>query len=102
MPSRAGDGGTTTTTVTLHLPVHTGRTGGAWPQETDLLDVLGPVFERFLEKDPWLIETYIPWAPYHPAMQDLKKRVRVVHRGCRAGRDRSGWRGRAVGHGRMA
>ena len=44
----------------------------------------------------WLIETYIPWAQYHPAIKRFQKHIRFVHRGCRSGRDRltinpTGW-----------
>jgi radical SAM protein with 4Fe4S-binding SPASM domain len=76
-------------TVTLHLPVHTKRINNAFPQDEDLFSRLEPVFEHF-SKLPliWLIETYIPWAEYHPVIQRLQKKVRFVHRGCRAGRDR--------------
>jgi len=34
------------------------------------------------------VETYIPWAPYHPVVRRFESRIRFVHRGCRAGRDR--------------
>ncbi|MFO8006871.1 MAG: radical SAM protein [Candidatus Brocadiia bacterium] len=84
-------------TVTVHWPVHTRRVHGAFPQDADFLSLLVPTFERFLQlPDHWLVETYIPWAQYHPVMQGLEGRTRVVHRGCRAGRDRltvnpTGW-----------
>ena len=84
-------------TVTVHCPVLTRRTEGAWPQEADVLSFLEPVFEHFLTlRTKWLVETYIPWAPYHAAIQRLGKHIRVAHRGCRAGRDRltvnpTGW-----------
>jgi radical SAM protein with 4Fe4S-binding SPASM domain len=76
-------------TVTLHLPVHTKRINNAFPQDDDLISHLEPVFEHF-SKLPllWLVETYIPWAEYHPVIRRLQKKLRFVHRGCRAGRDR--------------
>ncbi len=76
-------------TVTLHLPIYTGRSDGAPHQDTDALTLLGPVFDHFLRlPESWLVETYIPWAPYHPVLQRLAERVDVVHCGCAAGRDR--------------
>jgi len=76
-------------TVTLHLPVHTRRINNAFPQDADLFSRLEPVFEHFCELPLlWLVETYIPWAEYHPVIRQLQKKVRFVHRGCRAGRDR--------------
>lgn len=75
-------------TLTVHLPVHTRRVRGAWGTDADLLGLLEPVFEHFLAGEHWLVETYIPWAPHHPALRGLCERVRVVHRGCSAGRDR--------------
>jgi radical SAM protein with 4Fe4S-binding SPASM domain len=76
-------------TVTVHCPLHTGRAEGAWPQDADVLDILEPVFDHFVGlPERWLVETYIPWAPYHPVMKRLEERVKVVHRGCTAGRDR--------------
>jgi radical SAM protein with 4Fe4S-binding SPASM domain len=84
-------------TVTVHCPLHTGRTEGAWPQETDVLALLEPVFEHFLALPKrWIVETNVPWAGYHPVMQRLQERIRVVHAGCGAGRCRlavgaSGW-----------
>lgn len=76
-------------TVTVHLPLHTRRTDGAPAQNADMLDMLAPVFDHFCRlSDHWLIETYVPWAPYHPAMRRLEARIRVIHCGCRAGRDR--------------
>jgi radical SAM protein with 4Fe4S-binding SPASM domain len=75
-------------TVTVHCPVLTRRKIGAYPQKTDVLTLLEPVFERFLSlPERWLVETYIPWAEYHPAMKRLQREIRVVHRGCAAGRD---------------
>ena len=76
-------------TVTVHCPVHTRRTAGAFPQDADVLGLLEPVFDHYVALPTrWLVETYVPWAPYHRVMKQLAKRVRVVHRGCRAGRDR--------------
>jgi len=76
-------------TVTVHCPLHTGRVGGAWPQDADVLTMLEPVLDHFVAlPQQWLVETYIPWAPYHPVMKRLEERIRVVHRGCAAGRDR--------------
>ncbi|MDH4271223.1 MAG: radical SAM protein [Candidatus Aminicenantes bacterium] len=76
-------------TLTLHIPVHSNRISGAYGQDEDILGLLGPTLEHFMNlPQRWLIETYIPWAPYHPLMARAEKRVGVVHRGCRAGRDR--------------
>ena len=76
-------------TVTIHLPVHTRRVKDAFPQDADLFSLLEPVFEHFCGLPrTWLVETYVPWAEYHPVVRRLEKRIRVVHRGCRAGRDR--------------
>ncbi len=76
-------------TVTVHIPVHTHRTDGAYAQDSDALSVLAPVFDHFVALPKrWLIETYIPWAQYHPVMVRLAERVRIVHKGCGAGRDR--------------
>jgi radical SAM protein with 4Fe4S-binding SPASM domain len=76
-------------TVTIHYPLHTGRIGDAFPHDKDILVLLEPVFDYFcLLPQHWLVETYIPWAEYHPVIRRLEKRVTVVHRGCRAGRDR--------------
>ena len=76
-------------TLTIHLPVHTRRTGGAYPQDTDFFSLLAPALDHFCKlPERWLVETYIPWAGYHPVMRRLQQRIRVVHRGCRAGRDR--------------
>ncbi len=84
-------------TVTVHCPVHMRRIADAFPQDADFLGLLGPVFDHFtaLPKH-WLVEMYIPWAQYHPGMRRLEKRIRVVYRGCIAGRDRltinpTGW-----------
>ena len=84
-------------TVTVHCPVHTKRTRGAFRQDEDVLALLVPVFDHFCAlPERWLAETYIPWAEYHPVLRRLGKKIKVVHRGCRAGRDRltvspSGW-----------
>jgi len=76
-------------TVTVHFPVHLGRVGECFPQDEDMLGKLEPAFEHFAGlPSHWLIETYIPWAEYHPAVRRREARVRFVHRGCRAGRDR--------------
>lgn len=76
-------------TVTIHIPVNTNRVRDGFPQETDFLSLLSPVFEAFCElPQHWLIETYIPWAQYHPVIDSLPPSLRVIHRGCRAGRDR--------------
>jgi len=76
-------------TVTVHCPLHTRRVEGAFPQDADVLSLLAPVFKHFAElPEKWLMETYIPWAQYHPAMKQVAGEVRVIHRGCRAGRDR--------------
>jgi radical SAM protein with 4Fe4S-binding SPASM domain len=76
-------------TVTLHCPLHTGRTSGAYPQDADILSSIEPVLQHFAAlPEKWLVETYIPWAPYHPVMKRLENSVKVIHRGCSAGRDR--------------
>ena len=76
-------------TVTLHLPVHTKRIKNAFPQDEDLLSRLESVFEHFCKLPQlWLVETYIPWAEYHPVIRRLQKKLRFVHRGCGAGRNR--------------
>jgi radical SAM protein with 4Fe4S-binding SPASM domain len=76
-------------TVTIHCPIHTRRTTDSFPQDADVLTILSPVFEHFLSlPERWLIETYIPWAQYHPVMERLHEQVPVLHRGCAAGRDR--------------
>ena len=76
-------------TVTVHLPVHTRRIRDAFPQDADVFTLMEPVFDHFLGLPRrWLVETYVPWAEYHPAVRRLEKRIKVVHRGCRAGRDR--------------
>lgn len=84
-------------TVSIHKLIHTGRAEGAFPQDEDVISRLDPVFEHFCSLHRyWLVEINIPWAEYHPVFRRLQKRVRVVYRGCRAGRDRltiqpSGW-----------
>ena len=76
-------------TVTVHCPVHTKRVRGALAPGQDALAALVPVFDHFCGlPQRWLVETYIPWAPYHPVMRRLEGKVRIVHRGCHAGRDR--------------
>jgi radical SAM protein with 4Fe4S-binding SPASM domain len=76
-------------TVTVHIPLHTRRITDAYPQDADFFTLLAPVFDSFLAlPEHWLVEIYIPWAEYHPEVKALSKRVRVVNRGCRAGRDR--------------
>ena len=76
-------------TVTVHCPLHTNRADGAFGQGVDQLSLLEPVLGHFerLERR-WLIETYIPWAEYHPVIRRFEGRIRFIHRGCRAGRDR--------------
>lgn len=76
-------------TLTIHCPVPTRRTRQGFSEDTDLLTLLEPALEHFARlPGAWLVETYIPWAPYHPVMQRLTTRIGVVHRGCAAGRDR--------------
>jgi radical SAM protein with 4Fe4S-binding SPASM domain len=76
-------------TVTIHCPVHTQRIKDAFPQDEDVFTRLEPVFDHFCSlPQKWLVETYIPWAEYHPVIHRLQRQVRVVNRGCRAGRDR--------------
>jgi len=84
-------------TVTIHLPIHTKRDRGSYRQEEDVFSYLAPVFDHFCAlPEHWLMETYIPWAEYHPIIRKFAKKVRIVNRGCRAGRDRltlspTGW-----------
>jgi AdoMet-dependent heme synthase len=76
-------------TVTVHCPLHTNRANGAFGQAEDVLGLLRPALDHFERLDPhWLVETYIPWAEYHPLIPGCEGRLRFVHRGCRAGRDR--------------
>lgn len=76
-------------TFTVHCPLHTSRTEGAWPQDTDVLALLEPAFRHFFGLPAcWLVETYIPWAPYHEVVARYSQQGRIVHVGCRAGRDR--------------
>jgi radical SAM protein with 4Fe4S-binding SPASM domain len=76
-------------TVTVHFPIHTGRARKAFPQDADFFSLLQPSFAHFARlPGRWLVETYIPWAPYHPVVRRYEAKVRFVHRGCRAGRDR--------------
>ena len=75
-------------TVTIHWPLPVGRTEDCWPPDTDMLSLLAPVFEHFLQmSEHWVIQMSIPWARYHPAVQALAKRIRVVHKGCNACRE---------------
>ncbi len=84
-------------TVTIHIPVHSNRISGTYPQDEDIIGRLAPALEHFVRLPRrWLIETYMPWAQYHPLMVRLGTQVHIVHRGCRAGRDRltinpTGW-----------
>jgi len=84
-------------TFTLHWPLNIRRSNGTLSQETDFLTLLRPAFEHFPAfPQRWLIETYIPWAQYHPLVNRLQEDIRFVHRGCSAGRDHltirpSGW-----------
>ena len=76
-------------TVTVHLPLHTRRVQGAYPQDADLLGLLDPVFRHFAGlRRRWLVETYIPWAEYHHVIRRWSKTLKIINRGCRAGRDR--------------
>ncbi len=76
-------------TLTIHCPVHTRRVSETYPQDEDMFTRLEHVFEHFSNlPQKWLIETYIPWAEYHPVIRRLQKQVRINNRGCRAGRDR--------------
>ena len=76
-------------TFTVHIPVHTHRAEGAFAQDADALSTLEPAFEHFAQlSSKWLVETYIPWAQYHPLMVRMASKIRIIHRGCRAGRDR--------------
>jgi radical SAM protein with 4Fe4S-binding SPASM domain len=75
--------------VTVHIPVRTNRVDRAFGQNEDPFELLQPAFDHFCNlSERWLVETYIPWAEHHPAIRQLAKNVHVVHRGCRAGRDR--------------
>ena len=84
-------------TVTIHCPVHTKRIHAAFDQNEDILSHLAPVFDHFCcLPQHWLVEAYIPWAEYHPLMRQLQEKIKVIYRGCRAGRDRltvspTGW-----------
>ncbi|UCC38334.1 MAG: radical SAM protein [Candidatus Aminicenantes bacterium] len=76
-------------TVTIHIPLLTGRNGEAFPQNSDFLTLLEPAFEHFLALPKrWLTEMFIPWAQYHRLVKRLRKKIKVVYAGCRAGRDR--------------
>ena len=74
-------------TVTVHWPLHAGRSDGVFPQDADVLTLLSPAFEHFFALPRhWLIETYIPWAQYHPVVRRLRNRGKWAHLGCSAGR----------------
>jgi radical SAM protein with 4Fe4S-binding SPASM domain len=76
-------------TFTIHVPLHTGRSNHIFPQDTDFISLLKPSFDHFLALPKhWVIEMFIPWARYHPDVKRIEKQIRVVHAGCRAGRDR--------------
>jgi len=76
-------------TVTVHLPLLTGRGKNAFSQDTDFLTLLEPAFEHFLKlPEKWLIEMFIPWSQYHPTSKHLEKKIKTVYAGCRGGRDR--------------
>ena len=76
-------------TVTVHLPIHTRRVQGAYPQDADLIALLDPAFRHFAGlQRRWLVETYIPWVEYHPVIRRWSKSLKIINRGCRAGRDR--------------
>jgi radical SAM protein with 4Fe4S-binding SPASM domain len=76
--------------VTIHLPLRVHRfAGGGYDAGTDLLALLGPVFEIFQGlAERGAIETHIPWAEHHEVFQRFGGRLRIVHRGCEAGRGR--------------
>ncbi len=84
-------------TVTIHWPVHIKRIQRCYGQNEDFLALLDPAFKHFCElPQHWLVETYIPWAEYHPVIQKFAKKLTIINRGCRAGRDRltlsaTGW-----------
>jgi len=70
-------------TVTVHCPLHAGRTDGAWPQDTDVLSLLAPVLDHFASMSKhWVVETCIPWARYHPVLRSLAERMPVAQAGC--------------------
>ena len=76
-------------TFTVHLPVPTNRTQGAFSPEADLLALLEPAFRHFFAMSKhWMVEIYIPWAPWHGTISRLAAAGAIVHVGCRAGRDR--------------
>jgi radical SAM protein with 4Fe4S-binding SPASM domain len=76
-------------TVTVHCPLHTGRMGDAFPQNADVFALLQGVFDHFLAiPRHWLVETTMPWAPFHPLVQKLSERISVTLAGCGAGRCR--------------
>ncbi len=74
-------------TVTVHCPVLTGRSEGAFPPDADVLAELQPVLDHFLGvSGRWVVETNIPWARFHPTIRRLSRQMRVVHAGCGAAR----------------
>jgi radical SAM protein with 4Fe4S-binding SPASM domain len=76
-------------TLTIHLPVQINRAGNTFSRDEDIISHLEPVFDHFVNLPRrWIVETYIPWAAYHPVIKRLEKKMTVVHRGCRAGRNR--------------
>ena len=76
-------------TFTVHFPLHTGRSNDTFPQDMDFISLLEPVFDQFLAlPEHWVIEMFIPWARYHPTVKRIENQIKVVHAGCRAGRDR--------------
>jgi len=82
---RAADEGWAT--ISLQRPVFSGRVEGAWPPMFDILPALEPVFEHFLSMPSrWRVETYMPWARYHPVIQKLEEKIPVGHVGCGAAR----------------
>jgi AdoMet-dependent heme synthase len=76
-------------TVTVHFPIHTGRSTAGFPQSTDFFSLLELAFDHFAGMATrWVAETYIPWAAYHPVVRRFEEKIHFNHRGCRAGRDR--------------
>jgi radical SAM protein with 4Fe4S-binding SPASM domain len=76
-------------TLTIHLPVGTRRACDSFPPGTDQMALLEPLLAAFAELERhWLVETYIPWAERDATVRRLSDRIRFVHCGCRAGRDR--------------
>lgn len=75
-------------TVTIHCSLPIGRSEDVWPAHTDMLSLLEPVFEHFLQlPEHWVVQMSIPWAGYHPVTHALSERVRVALKGCNACRD---------------